>query len=136
MDAKELVIVDASVIIKWIVDEADSDGSKSILKQYNDGEIELGIVSHTFAEVLNILGLKKNELASEFFSYLLMLEMKEFKIEMEAIALALNIMKKYQGVSFYDALYHGTALKFGGTFVTADKKYFEKVWKEGAIRLV
>lgn len=136
MEDKELLIVDASVILKWIIEEDGSKEAKLILDKYIDGALDLGVVPHTFVEVMNILGLKKIDVASQFFSYLLMLEMKEFKMDLESSSLALNIMKKYQGVSFYDALYHGTAMKFGATFVTADKKYFKKVEKEGSVRLV
>jgi len=45
-------------------------------------------------------------------------------------------MKKYTKISFYDAAYHALALNTGGTFITADKKYYEKTKSEGNIMLL
>jgi len=68
------------------------------------------------------------------FSHFRTLKIKEALLSIETAALAFKIMKKCTSVSFYDASYHALALYSGGTFITADKKYFKKARSFGHIQ--
>ena len=48
------------------------------------------------------------------------------------LAVALELSERH-GVTFHDAAYHATALVHGGVFVTADRRYIERVGDAGGV---
>ncbi|MEK7523423.1 MAG: hypothetical protein AAB588_00140 [Patescibacteria group bacterium] len=55
---------------------------------------------------------------------------------MELASMGCELMKNFSGVTFYDSGYHALALQEGGTFITADEKYFQKTKKQGGVMLL
>jgi len=136
-DSKELLIIDASVIVKWFFQqEVDADRALLIRNKHLNNEIELAIPSFAFYEVMNVISLKATDFALQFFSQLLLARMDEYSLTLSLTSLATKIVQKHHKVSFYDAAYHALAIKLGGTFVTADEKYFEKTKKLKHIALL
>ena len=135
---KELYILDASVILKWFLPETeDHENASKVRSDYLSSDIVATIPHYAYAEIMNIL---KNKLSREealsAFSFLLMYTLKDYPITLELASVAVELMEKFPGVSFYDAGYHALALQHGGTFITADKKYYEKTKKRGHIMLL
>ncbi|MDA2929371.1 type II toxin-antitoxin system VapC family toxin [Acidobacteria bacterium AH-259-O06] len=82
----------------------------------------------------NVLGLKEGRLAKQLLIILVGYEFEEERGS-NLYAEAFKIMDKVR-VSFYDAAYHATALKRGGTFLTADTRYVEKAKDLGHLALL
>ncbi len=124
----KIKIIDASVILKWILfDEEYSENAHSIGQQALNKEIALFVPEHTYTEVANVLALKSDlDVASElkiFFD-------KGFLVTVwhtvEVTEKAIEIMRKFKGVSYYDAIYHALAIIHEATFITADEKYYRQ----------
>lgn len=127
-DRRPLYIIDASVIVKWLIEEKKGKLQAFQIKEDFIGKkIRLKIPNHCFFEVMNVLGIKAPAIAIQFLSQLLTLKMEEAHLTIEIGNRAIQIMKEFSGISFYDAAYHALAIEAGGTFITADKKYFGKV---------
>lgn len=128
-------IVDASVLLKWFLDEEGHKNEALLLKNdYAAGMVELNIPDYAYAEFLNTAGrVLPVYRAQLIFSLLLMMSIPECSVTLEVAGRAFRIMKKYHGVSFYDAGYHALAMEHNAVFITADKKYYAKAKKLGNI---
>ena len=135
---KKKYIVDASIIIKWLVHEKDDlSFALSLLNDFSNKKIQLSIPIFIHWEVNNFLGRALDlESASEKYSYFKLLKLEENHLSMSATVRAFAIMKKFRKVSFYDASYHALAIENGGIFLTADKKYYEKTREIGSVMLL
>lgn len=136
---KPLYIVDASVILKWFLKETEDQEEALLFKAHCDAKlIQLAVPHYAYAEIFNIfvrsLSLDK---ALAYSSRVLNYFNKEYAITIEMASLAFEIINKTgQKVSFYDAGYHALAIREGGTFVTADEKYYRKTSGQGHIMLL
>ncbi len=137
-DLRPPIIPDSSVMIKWCVKEEED--RKQIVKMQEDfmsDRLEILVPQLLEWEVNNYLGRSFDpDLASEKYSNFKMLHLREASLTLEISHSAFEIMKKCPGVTFYDASYHALALNKGGTFLTADKKYYEKTKNHGNIMLL
>lgn len=136
-DRKPLFIPDASVLLKWATYETE-DLHESILFEgdVKNGKVLTVVPSHCLFEICNMLGRNRQDIALSFFSYLLQLDIIEEVLTLDRASVAFHLMKKYIGVSFYDACYHAFAIQEAGIFLTADERYYRKTKKEGAIMLL
>ena len=133
-----LIIIDTSVIIKWFALEGD------------DIEIAIKIRSDFLAKKINLI--TPAIILWEFNNYLgrnhdpktaisLFLNFKNYEIPqnhptLNTSSIAFKIMHKLPKVSYYDASYHALAISKKGTFITADKKYYEKAKSFSSIKLL
>jgi len=56
----------------------------------------------------------------------------ESEVAIRAVELAVQVGR----VTVYDAAYHSLALTLGGTFVTADRIYYDRARKVGSVALL
>lgn len=136
MAVNNLYIPDASVIMKWFVEEKDGQHALKLKEDFVNETIELRIPMHMPIELGNILGIKFPNHASEFFAQFLTMELCHCAISLEESAITFHLMHTYKGISFYDAAYHALALQSKGTFITADEKYYTRTRKEGGVMLL
>jgi predicted nucleic acid-binding protein len=131
-------IVDASVLIKWVGKEAeDLKQAESLRIAYKNEDADLTVLALTFWEIGSYLSRKFDaKTAASVFNHFQNYAFLQAMLTLEEAALAVNIMTKHPGVSFYDASYHALALNKGKVFLTADKKYYEKAKKLGHIQLL
>ena len=125
----QIVIPDASVILKWAFDspdEHDRDSATSFLNAWLEGKVEIVLPKLWSFEVANILGLKKPKQAAEIMDIFIGYSFNEYDMTAELCRKSLELMKRY-GVTFYDAVYHAVAVLKGGTLLTADESYCAKV---------
>lgn len=135
-DPKPIFVADASVLIKWAIDEKeDFDQAMHFRDDFLGNKIEICVPAHCFSEIGNTLGRVRND-AIEFFSDLLVSNVEQCNLTLESANLAFQLMQKYRGISFYDAGYHALALQQGALFITADEKYYKKTKKAGHIQLL
>lgn len=128
----EEVVVDASVIVKWFVEEEGSDKALELRDKYINGEISIIAPELITFEVLNALHYKR--LFSES-------EMKEISEALEAYSLALHSLKgEYaektieiafkNNITIYDSSYIALATTRNTYMYTADEKLIDKLKEE------
>lgn len=130
MAAKNNIILDASVIIKWFIDEEDSDKALSYLDIIQNNQRAVIVPSLLTYEIGNILLNKK---ASVTMVGEIMNTLQNLGLEVEDIGLKW-FRKIYQNsidysITFYDSAYITLMQKENCEFITADKKLFQKVNK-------
>lgn len=134
-----VVVPDASVILKWVLqpeDEPDVPRALRLLGEYRARRLEIRVPSLWRYEVGNILGLKYPELAAEAMETLLAVGIAEEFLDRDYGLAVLQFMRAIKGVSFYDASYHVLALRLGGTCITADRDYARKTRRKNHIVLL
>ena len=62
-------------------------------------------------------------------------EFREYRISKDVCRLIFELINNLR-VTFYDASYHALAIQQKGTFITSDKKYFNKVRDKSHIQLL
>lgn len=131
------MVLDASVILKWFFEnEAGVEAAWRIYEDYERDKVQIAVCSHTFTEVMNILALKSPRDAMKAFSFLMTAEFLECTLGLNTCSQGLRLMRELEKISFYDAIYHATALHHDGIFVTADEKYYEKARHVGGVVLL
>jgi predicted nucleic acid-binding protein len=127
-----VVVVDASIVVKWFVYEEGSDKALEIRDKYISGELKLIAPEIINFEVLNALHYKR--LFSEE-------EIKEIAEALDAFSFELyplkgGYAKKTLEVAFknnitiYDSSYISLAIMKNTHMYTADEKLMEKISKE------
>lgn len=135
---RSLYIIDASVILKWFFEEGKFQ-TEALALQYDFFKkmVTLEVPHYALAEILNTLGRSlPREKALAVFGMILTYRITEHHITLEVASLAIALMKKFTGISFYDAGYHALALQQGATFITADERYFDKTHQQGHVMLL
>ena len=136
-DLNPVYIADASVIIKWAINEVQNlEEALALREDFLEKKMEIKVPVHCFAEVCNLLGRQYPNIAVSFFSYLITSGIEEKHLDLELAGIAFQLMEKYEGISFYDAFYHALAIREKGIFITADQKYFKITKKEGYVMLL
>jgi predicted nucleic acid-binding protein len=131
----KILVPDASVILKWVMGEERTDEAQVLLDGWLNQEHEFILPSLWMYEVGNVLGLKRPRDADHILSLLLDYHFSECKVTGELVRVTNELMREYR-VTFYDAVYHATAILQKGAMVTADRVYYEKTKKRGSVRLV
>ncbi|MEQ8192144.1 MAG: type II toxin-antitoxin system VapC family toxin [Candidatus Eremiobacterota bacterium] len=126
---KNIIIPDASVILKWVFnspEEINRDKALLLLEQWLNGDIEILLPGLWVFEVGNIVGLKSPDIAEDIMKILIDYRFSEVTVSNDICKETFNLMKNY-GVTFYDGVYHAVAIINRGIFVTADEKYCKKL---------
>lgn len=128
-----LIVPDAAVILKWVLpagEEPFAGEAHRLLEQFVAGDLMLVVPSLWYFEVGNTVGRRFPEEATEILRELRALALPEVSVRREWEEVALRLVSEH-GVTFYDAAYHAIALTSGGTFVTADGRYVDRVGDVG-----
>lgn len=125
MERQEKVI-DASVIVKWFLNEKDSDKARIIRSQLEKGKISIIAPELLFLEILNSLRYNKVKEQNIFVANKIL-----FEAGFEIVRLNEEIMLKTiensvrHNITLYDALYVTLAQVRGTFLITADSKLFK-----------
>lgn len=126
---EEIVVADSSVIVKWFVEEEDSDHALKLRDDYVSRKVDIAVPELLFYEVINSLrynlefGLDELKLSGEtledydFWTFPLRGELLEGSIELAA---------KY-GITIYDASYVAIGKLRSWLTYTADTRMKEKI---------
>ena len=134
-----IVIPDASVILKWVLEkEGEPDHQQAIKLQQALLQETVGIRLPTLwrYEVGNVLGLKKPAVATELMSALLAYEFEEVPLRTEYGLAVIEHMHEVKNVTFYDSAYHVLALRTKGLYLTADTAYVKRAKRKGHVALL
>ena len=131
-----IVVVDASVAVKWFirehVDEHDTDTATDILWGIYEGRARMIEPPHFLCEVASVLVRKQPKLAFRSLDRLARINWKTAEsIRIYSLAMDLSARLNHH---LFDTLYHATSLLTEhATFVTADERYYDKAHGQGSI---
>ncbi|MFQ6123568.1 MAG: type II toxin-antitoxin system VapC family toxin [Candidatus Heimdallarchaeota archaeon] len=128
MAPEEIIVLDASVILKWFVEEEWSEIAANIKSEYSKGKFTIAVPSLVFYEVANVLryktefGLKDVTVALTSL-YALQFEIWGFEniLARKTIELAYNY-----GITIFDAAYLGLAALKECRIYTVDEVLVKK----------
>lgn len=137
-----VVVVDASVVAKTLIDESDSHVAIGFLRACVMKRVRVIAPSHIQYEVASI-AIKKLvpvDLVTSLFEgnilKLVCLESPNRLTWLQAEKICQAGHEKSGYPSMYDSIYHAMAIVEGGSFVTADKRHYAKSKKFGHIVLM
>lgn len=133
------LVLDASVLVKWILqdDESEPDTSRALAlcEGFREGRISLVQPVHWLAEVAAVCVRLKPDIAAQATALLYAMEIpvrNSVEVYRHACALATEFDHHV-----FDTLYHAVAFDLrDATLVTADRRYYLKARKKGAIALL
>jgi predicted nucleic acid-binding protein len=126
------IVIDSGVIVKWFLNEPDSDKANIIRDDFDAGNLDLVVPDVIVAEVGNIAwkrhtviqDISSNE-AQRIITGFLALGLETVP-NSELLAAAYDLAVTH-GRSVYDSLYLALSIREGCRFVTADRKLARKV---------
>lgn len=125
-------ILDASVVLKWFVDEEDSDQALRLREEFYRGEREIVVPDLLLFEVANALRYNPSftsEEVKEAVKTLFDIGVDIITPTYSLLAKAIELAKSLD-VTCYDAAYLALAEELGFEFITADERFCRKVSKE------
>lgn len=133
---KPIIVVDASVAIKWFVcespDEGDTDKALELLRAYRDDRIDFCQPPIWRAEVLAVLARIVPDRAEQHTLKLLAFDHAEAEgssVYLKALQLSIQLNHH-----LFDTIYHAAALTHpSATLITADEKYRIKAESLGRV---
>jgi predicted nucleic acid-binding protein len=137
MEENKIIVLDASVALKWFLGEKESfEEAQNLLLELQEGKHKILVPFHFMSEVANTLSRKVPDLLLEALSHLRLLGVKEVALNLDNAAIALDLIKRHPSLAFYDTAYHALAIRHKSDFVTADKKYCRNAKGESHLRLL
>ena len=133
------VVVDASVLLKWVLpgaDEGEVPQANAIAAAALTDRLSLAVPDLWYYEVGNILARRVPERADALLRHLdTLLAPWSRPLAAETQTLAFGLVRRH-GVTFYDASYHALAIAGKATLVTADARYVNKAGESGHVLLL
>jgi predicted nucleic acid-binding protein len=127
------------VIFKWVPQpegEPDTGSALRILEAFLEEIIEIRVPSLWRYAVGNILAGKWPRTAREATEALLGYRFEEERLHSAYCLETLRFAAEAKAISFYDAAYHGLAIRIDALFLTADRKDLVRARRTGNIRHV
>ena len=122
------IVLDASVVAKWFIEEENTEKAIEIRDKFVRGEIEVLVPSLLIYEIGNVFlkhPAKNSRDVENDFKALFDIGMEIVEINKPEIK-DIHKNAKHFGITFYDAVYVTLALKEGCKLITADKKLKKK----------
>lgn len=133
-----MVVVDASVVIKWFIPETGVAEAERVLNDHMFGREDIFVPELLFYEVINALRYKmdiEQDAVNGFIVVLSRLELKRAGTDEQFLNTMFSIAKEYD-ISVYDAAYVALAEVFDCRLVTADAKLAKKAGHKAKIQLI
>lgn len=125
-----MIILDASVAVKWFHQEADTHAALKYLEVITTEKERAIVPDLLFFELANTLVLKKteSERVREALETMFALPWQRAWTSKELISAAAEVAGT-AGITVYDAVYVVLARNYRGTLVTADRKLYRVIGK-------
>ena len=125
-----LLVLDASVILKWFKEENYTKYALKIKDDFVEGVHEIAAPDLILYEISNAMRYAgfAPDIIEEALKSLIELGIDIVVLPKEIISLAVKLSYKYN-ITVYDATYLALAISIGAHFVTADKKLYKKIEK-------
>jgi predicted nucleic acid-binding protein len=131
------VVTDASVIVKWFIEEEDSDKALILRDRHISKKLRLSIPSLALYEVLNALKWSRlydegelNQIGVALNKYGFSIHPLMGKLKEETIKTAVR-----HDITIYDASYVALALHLDATLYTADQELVRRIGPPRAIHI-
>ena len=138
MARSDKLVMDASIAVKWFVEEVNTDKALSILDDYSQGKVDLISVQLMPFEVINALrydpGLGVHDLL-KIGKSLSNLQIGLYPLLDGLYAQSIRMATEF-GTTVYDASYLSLAISTDSLLFTADAKFVDKVGKSEHLRLL
>lgn len=138
MEKSTKIVIDASVIIKWFIEEHDSEIANQVKEDYQKQIIDLSTPDLLSYEVLNVLRFKPSMGENDLCKVAKDLEdfqLEKFTFEGDTAKKTVKLSLKY-GITVYDAAYVSLAAFHKSCFLTADEKLTTKLQKQEKVLLL
>ena len=129
-------VLDASVAVKWFVEEDHSEAARYLLRRFGEGSVDLFAPSILMYEVGNALWrmvdrlkLLKAKYAMDTYSSFLQLPIHYSEMTGEDVSDSLGLSLK-MGLTLYDMIYLKLSDKLAKTLITADGEILRKAGKD------
>jgi predicted nucleic acid-binding protein len=122
-------VVDASVLVKWFMEEEDRDRALSLRELHTSGRSSLFVFELTFLEILNALRYAPRadeEDGAEALHVLENLHLQVRPADFDLLRKANAIAWAYK-ITIYDALYVALAEQLGYPLITSDEAMVRKL---------
>lgn len=133
-----MLILDASVIVKWVLPEKDSEAALQIREKFVQGLEHIIVPPLLFYEVLSACCAKEDvttEMIESYTQNIFLCRFEVYPISENDMVSCAKIARDY-GVSVYDAAYVALAEKLKCPLVTADEKFAKKMSRHPQVRLL
>lgn len=125
-----MIVLDASVVIKWVfVDEDGGERARYYKERHISEEEIIAVPELFFYEIANVLATNTKlsvEDTNEAFSLIWNFGLEVFNFGVEEFLSGIALSKQYR-ISLYDAAYIELARRLNCKFITADRKLYEKM---------
>jgi predicted nucleic acid-binding protein len=132
------VVPDASVILKWVLDDEDelfTAAARDLLERSFRDDLNLFVPQLWLYEVGNVLSRKQPAEAANLLFALRQLRMTEIRLDATAVERTCELTGSF-GVSFYDASYLAVAERQKAVLVTADARFRRRLPADYPMRLL
>lgn len=125
------IIIDASIIIKWLLPDEEDAQALRIKQDFNENRVTINIPHFTYYEIGNVLKTAvkreriKEDIATKLYSSFIDLEFIAYAMS-DLFTLALFKSIDFD-ISYYDASYIALSEYLQIPFITADQKLLKKV---------
>lgn len=124
-----MIVLDASIVIKWFQEEEDSAKARGFETKHIGGEEIIAVPDLLLYEFTNVLRYRKDLEKENIFGALDILakmELQIFVFSAHELKEAFQFAREHD-ISVYDAVYAVLAKRLNCRFVTADKKLKQKL---------
>lgn len=124
-----MIVLDTSVILKWYLDEEDSDKALYFRSEYLNNLIDITVPDLILYEVSNALKYNRDYIINDIKLVIESLFLSKINIvspTVELISLAIEYAN-YFDVSIYDSTYLALSSLLDFQFITADEKFYKKI---------
>ena len=133
---EEVVVADSSVIVKWFVEEEDSDHALKLRDDYVSRKVDIAVPELLFYEVINSLRYNPDFGLDELkFSGKILEDYNfwTFPLREELIEGSIGLAARY-GITIYDASYLAIGKLRSWVTYTADTRTKERVKDDAALK--
>ena len=134
-----MIVLDASVVLKWVFSEEDgSDRADSLKSDHIAGTEVVAVPDLLFYEIANVLATKtrlSEKDCKEALSLLWHFDVERFELGLEEFLGAVSLARRYK-VTLYDAAYIELAQRLKCMLITADKRLYERVKGSRIVQLL
>jgi predicted nucleic acid-binding protein len=125
-----MIVLDASVILKWLFDdEVGGDRAARLKDAHVSGHEIVSVPDLLFYEIGNVLATRTrlpDAAITEAFTLLWEFSLERFDLGLDEFQESLVLSRKYK-ITLYDAAYVELSRRLKCTFMTADRKLYEKI---------
>ena len=132
-----IFVLDASVGVKWFLDEEDSAPATDLLKEFSRRGSQYVVPELFFFEVYAVCARRHPDIdrfVSDGLKWINELPLRRIPMSMELAAAGVRYIK--QGLTGYDAIYVALARRTNGIWITYDKHAAKKLGNPDWIRVL